>query len=415
MLNYLKRNEILLILCIEGMLMLMGMGQVSPILPLYAQQFGINMVLVGLIITAFAFASVVVDIPAGRIAERLGRRPTLITGCLVMAAGAVGCALAPGYWLFLACRLIQGAGYALYTTTAMIMLTDISTVRNRGNNMGWYMGSTWIGFGLGPISGGFIGQYFGLPAVFFVYAFFCMLAAIWAFLRLPETRPFHTGQASKETDDQTPATGAKLGIKHLLVNPNFMLICLVAFCIFFTNNGSRYQILPLFAHDRLGLTPGEIGVAVTVIAAVNIIVLLIIGRVSDKVGRKPTVLPGCILLAASLVMWMLSTNYQFLLLSCAVFGIGLGITGPTPAAYVADILSGQNSSGGMSIFRAACDLGFVIGPVFQGWLADMNGFDFPLIFNAILLLAAALVFQFAAKEHPSFAARNNKKPINAKL
>ena len=409
MLNYFKRNETLLILCIEGMLMLMGMGQVSPILALYAQQFGINMVLVGLIITSFAFASVIVDIPAGRIAERLGRRPTLIAGCLVMATGAVGCALAPGYWLFLACRLIQGAGYALYTTTAMIMLTDISTVHNRGSNMGWYMGSTWIGYGLGPISGGFIGQYFGLPAVFFVYAFFCVLAAIWAFLRLPETRPFHIRQAIKETGDQPPATGARLSIKDLLVNPNFMLICLIAFCIFFTNNGSRYQILPLLSHDRLGLTPSEIGLAVTVIAMVNIIVLLIIGRVSDKVGRKPMVLPGCILLAVSLVMWALSVNYQFIILSCVVFGIGIGITGPTPAAYVADILSGQNSSGGMSIFRTACDLGFVVGPVFQGWLADMNGFDFPLIFNAVLLFTAALVFQIAAKEHPSFAARNNTR------
>ena len=323
----------------------------------------------------------------------------------MLAAGSVGCALAPGYWLFVVCRLIQGTGYALYTTTAMIMLTDISTVHNRGNNMGWYMGSTWIGYGLGPISGGLIGQYFGLPAVFFVYAFFCVLAAIWAFLRLPETRPSLTRQTIKETGDQPPAIGTRLSIKDLLGNPNFILICLIAFCIFFTNNGSRYQILPLLSHDRLGLTPSEIGLAVTVIAMVNIIVLLIIGRVSDKVGRKPMVLPGCILLAVSLVMWVLSTNYQFIILSCVVFGIGIGITGPTPAAYVADILSGQNSSVGMSIFRTACDLGFVVGPVFEGWLADMNGFDFPLIFNAVLLFTAALVFQIVAREHPSFAAR----------
>ena len=386
--------------------MLMGMGQVSPILALYARQFGINMALVGLIITTFAVASAIVDIPAGRIAERLGRRPTLIAGSLVMAVGSVGCALAPGYWLFLACRFIQGTGYALYTTTAMIMLTDISTVHNRGNNMGWYMGSTWIGYGLGPLSGGFIGQYFGLPAVFYVYAFFCALAAVWAFLRLPETHPHHAGQTIEEPGDPPPAAGARLSIKDLLANPNFILICIITFCIFFTNNGSRYQLLPLLSHDRLGLTPSEIGVAVTVIAAVNIIVLLVIGRVSDKVGRKPTVLPGCILLAVSLVMWVLSANYQFLLLSCVVFGLGIGITGPTPAAYVADILSGQNSSGGMSIFRAVCDLGFVVGPVFQGWLADMNGYNFPLIFNAALLFTAALVFQIVAREHPSFAARN---------
>ena len=241
-----------------------------------------------------------------------------------------------------------------------------------------------------------------------VIVFFCLVAAVWAYLRLPETRPLPDDQAGKNTDGRLPAAEASISIKDLLHNPNFILICIVSFCIFFTNNGSRYQLLPLLSHDRLGLTPGEIGVAVSVIAAVNIVVLLIIGRLSDKVGRKPMVLPGCVLIAASLVMWMFSASYWFMLLSCAVFGIGIGITGPTPAAYVADILSGQNSAGGMSLFRAACDLGFVVGPVFQGWLADLNGFNLPLIFNAALLLIAALVFQIVAREHPSFVARKGK-------
>jgi predicted MFS family arabinose efflux permease len=62
----------------------------------------------------------------------------------------------------------------------------------------------------------------------------------------------------------------------------------------------------------------------------------------------------------------------------------------------------------MSVFRAACDLGFVVGPVCQGWLADLSGYALPLIFNAALLFTAALAFQIVAKEHPSFAARKNR-------
>ncbi len=404
MLNYLKHNETLLILCIEGMLMLMGMGQVSPILPLYAQQFKINMVLVGLIITTFAFASAIIDIPAGRIAERLGRRPTLIAGALVLAAGSVGCALSTSYSMLLACRFIQGTGYALYTTTAMIMLADISTLDDRGRNMGLYMGSTWIGFGLGPITGGLVGQYFGLAAVFYVYALFCLLAAIWAYARLPETRGLHVKQAATYAGEN-PAGKARLTPRQLLANPNFILICIISFWIFFTNNGARYQVLPLLSHDRLGLSPGEIGIAVAVIAVLNIIVLVVSGRMSDKVGRKPMVLPGCAFIVVALVMWMLSPNYAMILLSCAIFGIGIGIAGPIPAAYVADILSSGDSSSGMAIFRTACDMGFVIGPVFMGWLSDINGFNLALTFNAALLFISAIIFQFMAAEHPSLAAR----------
>jgi len=61
--NQLQEKEILFILCIEVALMMLGIGLVSPILPQYASTFGINMTMVGLIITAFGIARIFVDIP----------------------------------------------------------------------------------------------------------------------------------------------------------------------------------------------------------------------------------------------------------------------------------------------------------------------------------------------------------------
>jgi MFS transporter, DHA1 family, multidrug resistance protein len=409
MLNALRKNETLVILCVEGALMYMGMGQVSPILPLYARQFGVNITMIGLIVTGFAIASAIIDIPAGKIAELFGRRPTLVAGPAILAAGSLGCALVNDYWQLLACRFIQGTGSALFATSAMIMLADISAVENRGQYMSLYMGSSWIGFGLGPITGGFIAQFLGLQAVFYIYAFFCLLAAIWAYVRLPETRrrqaPHDAQQvAPRGSDTAQPATGAKT----LLSNPNFILICIVTFVIFFTNNGSRNQILPLLAHDRLGLNPGEIGVAMTILAAANVIVLLVVGRISDRVGRKPMVWPGCAMMAISLLMLTWSFSYWFLILACIIMGVGIGIAGPTPAAYVADILTGKNSSTGMGVFRFMCDLGLVFGPVTLGWLSDLNGYNLALLFNAGFLALATLAFQLWAREHPAFAARSAK-------
>jgi MFS transporter, DHA1 family, multidrug resistance protein len=405
--DYLKRNEILIILCVEAMLLYMGMGQVSPVLPLYARQFGLNITMVGFIITSFAIASAIIDIPAGTIAEAVGRRPILIAGALILAAGSLGCALVSNYWQLLVCRFIQGSGYALYTTTGMIMLADISTVKNRGQNMSLYTGAAWVGFGLGPMMGGFIAQYLGLQAVFYFYAFFCLLAGVWAYLRLPETKPQRKDQqiAEQAANGETPDNKPKNGARSLLSNPNFILICIVTFTIFLTSNGSRNQTLPLLAHDRLGLNPGQIGIAMSVIAIVNIIVLLLVGRVSDRVGRKPMVMPGCILMVVALVMLSLSFSYWFMILSCVIMGLGIGIAGPTPAAYVADILTGKKSSMGMGIFRFVSDLGLVVGPVLLGWLSDINGYNFSLIFNAIILFIAAMLFQYMAREHPSFLRR----------
>lgn len=407
MLDALRRNETLVILCIEGILIYMGQGQVTPILPLYARQFGVNITMVGLIITGFAIASAIIDIPAGRIAETLGRRPTLIAGPLILAAGSLGCALVSNYWLLLACRFIQGAGSALYATTAMIILADISSLQNRGLYLSLYMGSAWVGFGLGPMSGGFIAQFLGLQSVFYIYAFFCLLAAVWAYFRIPETHPqkLPEGSGGADTVEATATTAA--GIRSFLSNPNFILICIVVFFIFFTNNGSRNQTLPLLAHDRLGLNPGQIGLALTTVAVTNVIVLLIGGRLSDRFGRKPLVLPGCILMVLSLLVMAFSFDYWLLILSCVLMGTGIGVAGPAPAAYVGDILTGSKSSTGMGIFRFMCDIGLVVGPVFLGWLSDMKGYNFSLLFNAGLLLAAAIVFQAIAKEHPSFIERKN--------
>ena len=64
--------------------MMMGIGLVSPILPQYARTFGVNMTMIGMLITVFGIARMLVDIPAGRLTDKIGRRPVLIVGPLIL-------------------------------------------------------------------------------------------------------------------------------------------------------------------------------------------------------------------------------------------------------------------------------------------------------------------------------------------
>jgi len=169
--NKLQQNEILLILCIEVVLMMLGIGLVSPILPQYACTFGVNITMVGLLITAFGVARILVDIPAGKLTNRWGRRPVLIVGPLIQAVSSIGCGLATHYGMLLCFRFIQGIGSAMYTTAALVMLADISTSANRGRLMSYYQGSLLLGSGLGPTMGGLIAQHFGLAAPFLFMQF----------------------------------------------------------------------------------------------------------------------------------------------------------------------------------------------------------------------------------------------------
>ena len=91
-------------------------------------------------------------------------------------------------------------------------------------------------------------------------------------------------------------------------------------------------------------------------------------------------------------------SYSFLILTCVIWGIGTGISAPLTSAYVADISVRENYSSSMGLFRAISDFGIVIGPILLGWLADMKGYSFSLIFNSVFFLLVVIIFQVAAKE-----------------
>jgi multidrug resistance protein len=407
--NFLRRNETLTILCIQVALVMLGMGLVSPILPQYGQSFGVSITMVGFIITIYGIARIIFDIPTANLTERFGRRPVLIAGPLIQALGSFACGMAGSYWQLIIFRFIQGVGSATLTTSAMIMLADISSPENRGRIMSFYQGSMLLGSGLGPTLGGFAAEYFGLRAPFFALAVLSLLAAVWAYLRIPETRHILEQQVTPQNkNDINPSSGiSATGLKTLLRDVNFMTISIVSFGLFFMRTGSRSELLPLLASDRLGLGSGQIGIAMTLISVFNFLILLVCATLSDRFGRKILITPGVILSAASIAMLSLTSSYWFLILTCIIWGIGTGISGPLPAAYVADVIPRGGYSYGMGLYRAIGDLGFVTGPIILGWMADTRGYSFALLFNSLFLLLAIVIFQLLAKE-PS---RTRRQPI----
>jgi multidrug resistance protein len=356
--------------------------------------------MVGLLVTAFAVARIIVDIPAGRLTNTVGRRPVLIAGPLIQVVSSIGCGLAVNYWMLLGFRFIQGIGSAMYTTAAMVMLADVTTPANRGRLMSYYQGSLLLGAGLGPVLGGFTAQHFGLAAPFFVYALFVFLAGLWAYLRLPETRPALPAQAAVLVADKPDpsSTPSPRGLRTVLRDFNFILVSMVTFGIFFMRQGAQNVILPLLGAERLDLTEGQIGLALSLVAIMQFITIFPAGRLSDRFGRKAVITPGCIIAAASLVMLAQSYSYRFLLITCLVMGLGIGTSGPTPSAYVADIVPRESYGTAMGTYRAISDLGFATGPALLGWLADIKGFTFSLLFNSLFLFVIILIFQVKAKE-----------------
>ena len=393
----LRENEMLLTLSGMQIIIMFGFGMISPILPLYARTFDVSTAMVGLLITSFGVARLFTNLPAGKLADRIGRRPLILTGPLITGVGALLAGFAPGFWLLVGARFVQGLGSAMSATASMTVLADVSTPETRGKTMSVFQGSLLLGAAIGPAIGGALAGLVGLRGVFFIYAASAFGVAIWARLRVKETlRP----GASEEVPASKPgriAFGSGTTMA-MLMNVSFLAISLVSIAIFFTRTGARSTIIPLIGAEKLGLSAVGIGNVLTVAAVLNVLVLPVAGWSIDRFGRKRTIVPSTMVSAAGIFLFALSPNLTTFVAAAVVLGIGTGIAGPAPAAYVADLAKGRNYGSTMGLFRTISDAGFVIGPILLGWVADQRGFSFSLYLNAALLLIAGLAFAMLAKE-----------------
>ena len=171
------RNRILIWMCALIAVNQLGFGSIVPVIALYARSFGVLQSAIGVAIGVYGLARFLIAVPAGQLADGLGRRNVLALGGLITAAGNLLCALAPDFATFVVGRFIAGAGAAFVVNTGQIVLADITTPAERGRVMAIYQGTFLFAVSVGPLPGGLLAERFGLPAPFVAYAVAGTIAA----------------------------------------------------------------------------------------------------------------------------------------------------------------------------------------------------------------------------------------------
>jgi DHA1 family multidrug resistance protein-like MFS transporter len=375
----------------------LGFGGIVPALALYAQSFGVSQSAIGLAIAIYGLARFLVAMPAGRLADGLGRRPALAAGGLVTAAGNLLCAWAPSFAALVGARFVAGAGAALVLITGQIVLADITTPARRGRTMAIYQGVFLFAVSIGPLPGGLLAGRYGLPAPFLAYAVAGVLAAALAWALIPETRPAR-GAASVEASALLPPFVSQVRI--LTGHAGFMLVSLVSFMNAVARTGGLFNVIPVLAHDRLSLSADRIGVGLAVASLVGLVVIYPSGVLVDRYGRKSVIVPASFMAGISLVLFLLAPSYAWFLAGCVAWSLASGVGGAAPAAYAADVAPPGMNAAAMSAFRMLADLGYVVGPIALGLSTDLVGADATLGGAAVLLAATALLFgRYAPESH----------------
>lgn len=383
-----KKYEQLIAICISTVLVMAGQGVISPILPLYVDSFGVSTALVGATVTAFGLARLITNVPAGILADRSGRRKLLIGGPLVTAVGMAGSGLANTIWILLAFRFVAGLGSALYMTGAQIYLLDIAGPEQRGRFIATNQGALLVGVGFGPALGGLLADAYGLAAPFHTVAGAAVLTAVYGFFRLPETRTWRTTPSELGTQPvgPTPSRWA------LLRSRDFLLVGLVTIGVFSVRAGVRQTLVPLQLSEQFGLEVSELGVLFTALGLIGMVLIWPAGWATDRFGRKTIIVPTAALIAVGIGVVAAADTLTILVLGLVLSALGSSITGPAPAAYVADLVSEDQRGAAMGLYRTFGDVGVVASPVLSGMLADAVSIPFAIAVNAVFIGAAALAF-----------------------
>jgi MFS transporter, DHA1 family, multidrug resistance protein len=383
---------------ISTVLVMAGQGVVAPVLPLYAESFGVTAAMIGLTISVFALARLILNVPMGFVADRFGRRSVLISGPLVTCVGMIGSGFAVGIWDLLAWRFVAGAGSAMYMTGAQIYLADISTNETRARFIGTNQGALQLGQAIGPAIGGVMAEFFGLRVPFIFVGLLALFATGYAYFRVPETRHLALAQLAEEEARNGGQPRDRHALLYFMRSKDFIAVALVTMSIFFTRTATRQTLLPLVAAFRVGMSTGAIGGLLTMMAFVNLVLLAPAAMLADRFGRKIAIVPSNLVVAGALLLIAVAGNAMLMVTAAFALAVGASIAGPAPAAYVVDIAPPHLRGIAMGLYRSAGDFGFVIGPPLLGLIVDWSSYGVALSTNAALMAVTALLFLVMARE-----------------
>ncbi len=392
-------RRVLFAMCVLISINQLGFGSVIPVLPLYAQSFGVPASAIGMAVAIYGLARFFVAVPSGQLSDRLGRRPTLAMGGVISALGSFWCAAATGYPEFIVARFVSGAGAGIILTTGQVVLADISTPERRGRIISIYQGCFLFAVGIGPLPGGLLASHFGLAVPFQAYGVASLLAMLVAWFAVEETRGMGHGGVGQ---------GAAVTISYvrqlnlLLRQVGFVLVCGISLANSVIRTGGLFTVIPVFAVLRLSLNVAEIGFGMALGSVAGVIAAYPSGVLVDRFGRKAVIVPATLITGLSMLLFMISPSYVWFVVSCVVWGVAASIGGTAPAAYAADSAPPGMNSAAMSAFRMVGDFGYVIGPIFLGFLVDVQGPQTALLAAAaISVLAAYLFLKYAPETYRS--------------
>ncbi|MDM7995116.1 MAG: MFS transporter [Acidobacteriota bacterium] len=364
---------------------MLGMGIVSPFLPIYANMLGASSLQVGLVQAAFNISGVGTLLFVGRLSDRFGRKSFLSGGLIILAVASVGLMYADTIVRLIAWRLVQGLGASAHLPIAQAYMGDITPEGDEGKWMGLFNAVLFTGMGAGPLAGGVIADALGIRSTYLIMAILNVLGLVATFLFLKE--PPRKAIAREHASYIAPLKSRVLqGVFTYRLTTGMGTASLMAF-------------MPLYANLRIGLSASLIGILMAARTPISILQSYT-GRLADKWNRRTMVLWGGIASGAAVALLPLTGNFWTLLL--IYLAVTLGQTYGIPPANAYAVHEGRTYGMGasMTMFMLAMQIGNGVGPIILGSLADRLRLESVFYAAAAFMTAGLLLFAARVQNSP---------------
>lgn len=366
-----------------------GYGLISPVLPGFARSFDVGVAAATVVVSIFAAFRLIFAPAGGMLVGRWGERPVYLIGLVVVALSSLATAFAQSYWQLLVFRGLGGVGSTMFTISSTALIVRLAPPTARGRVSSVFASSFLVGGMVGPVLGGVLAEW-GMRVPFVVYAVALLIAAAVVRVGLggARLRPAPTGDQARPV----------LTVREALRHPSYPALLVSGVANGWVNMGVRVAVLPLLAVAVLD-RPWVAGAVLAVGAVGTAATLQVSGRWADRVGRRPLILLGLVILGVTMGTTGLATHggleqgvaLGILFGLSLASGVAAGLVGPASQAAAADVVGhDRNGATVLAAVQMATDLGTILGPILIGLAADAVGFELALALCAVVCGVALL-------------------------
>lgn len=371
---------------------MLGMGIVSPFLPLYAEQLGASNTEIGLVQAAFSITGIFTLLFVGKLSDRFGRKPFLLAGLAILGFSSIGMVYTSAPWQLIGMRLIQGLGASAHMPIAQAYLGDITPEGYEGKWMGYFNAVLFSGMGAGPLLGGVLSDAFSIETTFLVMAVLNILGFIATVIFLKEM-PRKVAVSREHSSFTAP------------LKSRVMVGVMVQRMTTGVGTSSLMAFIPILAASRLGLSSTLIGILMAMRTPISLLQSYT-GSLADRLNREWMVITGSLVAMAATALLPVSNGFWALLFIYTVVTAGQSYAMPAINAYV--VQEGRTYGMGicMTYFMMAMQIGNGIGPIVLGYIADAFSLSSVFFTAATALFISSILFYFMVKKKESLPPPN---------